>query len=224
MSFRYLDRITAAFVAVLLISNIAVTKVFVLAGLTFDGGALIFPISYIFGDVLTEVYGYAASRRVIWQGFFWLVVMTATLAACVALPPEPEWNANVGQAAYARVLGVAPRIAVAGIVGFFWGEFCNSYVLARLKVRTKGRWLAFRTIASTLVGELVDTALFCTIAFGGVLSQATLLNYTLTGYVYKVVVELAMTPLTLKVIRWLKQAESSDPFDQGVDFNPFRLG
>lgn len=219
---RYLDRITAAFVAVLLISNVAALKVFVLGPLVFDGGALIFPLSYIFGDVLTEVYGYAVSRRVIWQGLFWLVVFNVVMAICVKLPGEASWQVQVGQEAYARVLGISMRVAVAGWLGFFWGEFCNSFVMSRLKVYTQGRWLALRTITSTILGQLVDTGLFCLVAFGGILSSAALVNYTLTGYVYKVGVEVLMTPVTYAAIAYLKAREVAAPDESQLDYNPFR--
>ena len=218
---RYLDLISSAFVAVLLISNVAALKVFVVGPLVFDGGALIFPLSYIFGDVLTEVYGYAASRRVIWQGLFWLVIFNLIMVVCIALPGEPSWQQSVGQEAYQRVLGISPRLALAGWLGFFWGEFCNSFVLAKLKLRTGGRYLPLRTIASTVAGQLVDTGLFCVVAFAGVLSQASLLNYILTGYFYKVAVEVLMTPCTVWTVNFLKRREGLDAFDEGVSFNPF---
>jgi uncharacterized integral membrane protein (TIGR00697 family) len=221
VGFRYLDLISSAFVAVLLISNVAALKVFTLWGLTFDGGALIFPLSYIFGDVLTEVYGYSVSRRVIWQGLFWLVIFNLIMIICVALPGDKGWQASVGQEAFARVLGLSPRVALAGWVGFFWGEFCNSYVLARLKLLTHGRYLPLRTIGSTVAGQLVDTGLFCVIAFGGVLPEATLISYTLTGYLYKVLVETLMTPMTLWTVGFLKRHEGVDTYDEGTNFNPF---
>lgn len=222
MSSRYLDLITASFVAVLLISNIAAIKVFVVGGLAFDGGAFIFPISYVFGDILTEVYGYQRSRRVIWTGFFWLLVMNLVLALTNAMPPDPQWNQEVGQEAFNRVLGISPRIAAAGLLGYFWGEFSNSYVLARMKVWQHGKALWMRTIGSTLVGELVDTLLFCVVAFWGILDPATILNYTLTGYFYKCLVEILMTPVTYQVVGFLKRHEQVDVYDRETDFNPFR--
>lgn len=216
--------ITASFVAVLLISNIATLKVIQIGGLVFDGGALIFPLSYIFGDVLTEVYGYSNSRRVIWQGLFWLVIYNLVISVCIALPAEADWDREVGQDALVRVLSHGPRIALAGVVGFFWGEFCNSYVMARMKVHTAGRHLALRTITSTVLGQLVDTALFCVIAFGGVLSAGKLANYIIVGYVYKVTVEVLLTPLTCWTVGYLKATEKFDADDSETDFNPFRLG
>jgi len=221
VGYRHLDQITAAFVAVLLISNVAALKVFVLGPFVLDGGALIFPLSYIFGDVLTEVYGYSISRRVIWQGLFWLMVFNLVMMACIALPPEASWESSVGQGAYERVLGISPRLAIAGCVGFFWGEFCNSYLMAKLKVRTQGRYLALRTISSTVFGQLVDTGLFCVIAFAGILTAPVLFNYILTGYFYKVAVEIAMTPFTLKAVQSLKQREGQEAWDVDTNFNPF---
>jgi uncharacterized integral membrane protein (TIGR00697 family) len=220
-TFRHLDTITSAFVAVLLISNVAALKVFVLGGLTFDGGALIFPVSYIFGDILTEVYGYKVCRRVIWTGFAWLLIYNLVLGACMVLPPEPGWNEGGRQHAFEQIFGLSPRLVLAGIVGFFWGEFSNAYVLARMKIWTKGKHLWSRTIGSTLVGELVDTALFCTIAFAGFMSTKTIINYTVTGYVYKSLIEILMTPVTYKVVHWLKSSEGVDAFDTDTNFNPF---
>ncbi len=221
MRSRYLDLITASFVAVLLISNVAAIKVFTLAGRPFDGGMFIFPISYVFGDVLTEVYGYRRSRRVIWTGFFWLAIMNLVLAVTNAMPPDPDWNRQIGQDAFSRVLGVSPRIAGAGLVGYFWGEFANSFVLARMKVMQKGKHLWMRTIGSTVVGELVDTFLFCSIAFWGILPFDKILDYTLTGYLYKCLVEILMTPVTYQVVGFLKREEELDVYDRETDFNPF---
>lgn len=221
MGYRFLDLISSAFVAVLLISNVAALKVFVVGPLVLDGGALIFPLSYIFGDVLTEVYGYSVSRRVIWQGLFWLLIFNLVMCACIVLPAEPDWERTVGQKAFVTVLGLSPRLALAGWLGFFWGEFCNSYVLAKLKVATGGRYLPLRTIGSTIAGQLVDTGLFCIVAFGGLLTQATLLNYIVTGYFFKVGVEALMTPVTLWTVGYLKRCEGVDTFDRETNFNPF---
>ncbi len=221
MGYRFLDLISSAFVAVLLISNVAALKVFVFGPLVLDGGALIFPLSYIFGDLLTEVYGYSVSRRVIWQGLFWLLIFNLVMCACISLPAEPDWERTVGQKAFVTVLGLSPRLALAGWLGFFWGEFCNSYVLAKLKVATGGRYLPLRTIGSTIVGQLVDTGLFCVVAFGGVLTQATLLNYIVTGYFFKVGVEALMTPVTLWAVAFLKRREGVDAYDRETNFNPF---
>ena len=223
-SHKHLDSITSAFVAVLLISNVAALKVFQVGGLNFDGGALIFPVSYIFGDILTEVYGYRVCRRIIWTGFVWLILYNLILQICIVLPPEAEWQKQVGQESFARVFSLSPRLVVAGVVGFFWGEFSNAYVMARMKVWTAGKHLWSRCIGSTLVGELVDTALFCTVAFGGILTTAGLINYTITGYLYKSIVEIVMTPITYQVVAWLKKSEGCDAFDVETNFNPFALG
>lgn len=214
--------VTAAFVAVLLISNIAAIKVVQLGSLVFDGGALLFPVAYIFGDVLTEVYGYQRTRYVIWTGFLWLLVMNVVLMLTVAAPPEASWNQAVGQDAFQKVLGLSPRIALAGLAGYFWGELVNSYILARMKVWSEGRMLWARTIGSTLVGQFIDTALFCTIAFYGVIDNSQLVNYTVVGYLYKCSVEALFTPVTYAVVGHLKKVEHSDPFDRDIDFNPFR--
>lgn len=220
---RHLEFLTSSFVAVLLISNVAALKVFQLGGLVFDGGALIFPISYIFGDIFTEVYGYQVCRRIIWTGFLWLAVYNAVLALCNWLPPEPSWDQSISQAAFSKVFSLSPRLVLAGIAGFFWGEFANSYVLARLKVYTQGKHLWLRTIGSTLVGEFIDTGLFCLIAFGGVLEQSALLRYILVGYLYKTAVEIAMTPVTYWVINHLKKREGIEVYDTDTNFNPFRV-
>lgn len=220
---RYVDIITASFVAVLLISNVAALKVFVLWGRPFDGGAFIFPISYIFGDILTEVYGYQRSRRVIWTGFFWLLVMNVVMGLTIAMPPDPEWDRAIGNDNFRRVFSLTPRLAAAGILGYFWGEFTNSYVLAKMKIWTQGRHLWMRTVGSTLVGELVDTALFCVVAFWGVMSPQTIVDYTITGYLYKTLVEVVMTPVTYAVVGFLKREEHEDYYDYETRFNPFAL-
>lgn len=218
---RNLEFLTGAFVAVLLISNVAALKVFKIGGLVFDGGALIFPVSYIFGDVFTEVYGYQACKRVIWIGFLWLIIYNLVLWICVQLPPDPSWEQSVGQVSFAKVFAQSPRLVAAGILGFFWGEISNSYVLARLKIWTEGRHLWLRTIGSTLVGELLDTAIFCVVAYAGVLSGDTLFNYIWVGYAYKTLVEIAMTPVTYWVIAKLKAQEGGEVFDRDLRFNPF---
>ncbi len=222
--YRYIDIITASFVAVLLISNVTATKVFVIKGLVFDGGAFIFPISYIFGDILTEVYGYARSRRVIWLGFLWLGLFNLILTVVRYMPPEPSWNqGGFGQAAFDKILGLTPRLALAGMLGYFWGEFSNSYILAKMKLMTRGKHLWMRTIGSTIVGELVDTAIFCLIAFWGELSIGALINLIIVGYLYKTGVEVIMTPVTYAIVYGLKRAENEDYYDWDTNFNPFKF-
>ncbi len=220
-AYRAFDLIMALFVAVLLISNVASSKILRLGPLTFDGGTLLFPLSYIFGDVLTEVYGYARSRRVIWVGFASAALLAITLTVVGWLPPASDWD---GQAAYQAILGQTPRIVLGSLIAYFAGEFTNSYTLARLKLRTRGRHLWLRTIGSTLVGQAIDTALFVVIAFAGVLSPALLLAVIASNYVFKVGVEALATPLTYRVVNHLKRLENEDHFDWYTDFNPFTLG
>ncbi len=213
--FRYLDRITGLFVAVLIISNIASVKIVTVGPFTFDGGTLLFPLAYIFGDVLTEVYGYRAGRRVIWTGFAALALLVVTLALVDRLPPEST--------AFTAVLGQAPRIALASLIAYWAGEFTNSFVLARMKVATGGRWLWTRTIGSTLVGQAVDTTVFVVVAFYGVLPDGDVAAILISNYVFKVAVETALTPLTYAVVTALKRAEGVDAFDRDTDFNPLVL-
>ncbi|MFM8322378.1 MAG: queuosine precursor transporter [Chloroflexota bacterium] len=235
MRYRYADILMSAFVAVLLVSNIASSAKIVDWGvglfgvaLVFDAGTLLFPVSYIFGDVLTEVYGYRYGRRVIWAGFGAALLMSAVLWLVGRLPGEAYWQQNVGDAAYAGILGgVSSGAIVAASLGAYWvGEFANSYVLARLKLVTGGRLLWLRTIGSTLVGEGIDTLIF--------ISLATLFGVpgfvpeiwgalVLTNYLFKVGVEALMTPVTYLVVNRLKRAEQEDYFDRETDFNPFRL-
>jgi hypothetical protein len=220
-AYRYYDLIMAAFVAVYLISNVASTKFVRFGPLTFDGGTLLFPLSYIFGDILTEVYGYARSRRVIWAGFAAAALMALVFAAVGALKPAVGWE---HQAAYRAILGATPRIVAGSLVAYFFGEFCNSWVLARMKVATRGRWLWSRTIASTLAGEGVDTLLFQVIAFAGAIPNGLLVAAIVSNYVFKCGVEALLTPLTYRVVNGLKRAESEDFYDRDTDFNPFHAG
>jgi queuosine precursor transporter len=219
--YRYTDLIAAAFVGVLIISNLASTKILALGPFTFDGGTILFPLAYVFGDVLTEVYGYRRSRRVIWTGFFWLVVTAGVLAIVDALPPAGGWDL---QDSFHAILGQAPRIVAASLIAYFCGEFANSFVLAKLKIATEGRWLWTRTIGSTLVGEALDTAIFLSIAFLGVLPNELLLTVFVSNYVFKVGTEVVLTPVTYQVVRFLKRAESEDYYDRGTNFSPFATG
>lgn len=218
--FRYFDLITASFVAVLLISNIASTKIVDMWRFTFDGGTILFPLAYIFGDVLTEVYGYARARRVIWTGFFWIAVAAGVFALIDALPAAPEYELSES---FSAILGQTPRIVAGSLAAFVAGTFVNSFVLARLKVWTAGRYLWTRTISSTLIGEGVDTAVFLLIAFGGVFTSATLWDIFESNYVFKVGVEVVFTPITYAVVTYLKRAEGIDIYDRATDFNPFRF-
>ncbi len=219
-SFQHLDTITALFVAVLLISNVASTKILIAGPFTFDGGTLLFPISYIFGDILTEVYGYRRSRKVIWLGFFSAILMSFTFILVGALPPAPEWKF---QSAYDQILGFAPRIVIASLIAYFAGEFSNSFILAKLKVLTHGKYLWIRTISSTLIGQLIDTAIFSAIAFANVIPTSLLITLIVSNYIFKCGVELVFTPVTYALTRWLKQQEQEDYFDADTNFNPFRI-
>jgi len=217
---RAYDLVLAAFVAVLLISNVASTKILLLGPFTFDGGTILFPASYIFGDILTEVYGYRRSRRVIWAGFAATGLMAGVLAIVGALPAAPGWP---HQEAFGAILGQAPRIVLASLLAYFAGEFSNSWVLSRMKVRTQGRWLFARTIGSTLVGEGLDTVIFVAVAFAGTLPGPLLWSIVVSNYVFKVGFEVAATPLTYLAVRRLKAAEGIDTYDIGISYNPFHL-
>jgi len=194
--------------------------------LAFDAGTLLFPISYIFGDVLTEVYGYRRSRKVIWTGFGLSALMAVTFWLVGRLPGEAEWQAYAGQGAYDAILGGVSSggIIVASLTAYFAGEFSNSYVMAKLKIVTQGRWLWARTIGSTLVGEGVDTALFIMLAcLLGVFPWSIALTLIVTNYIFKVGIEALMTPLTYRIVNGLKRAEHEDYYDHDTDFNPFRI-
>jgi queuosine precursor transporter len=232
--FRLLDMVTAAFVTVLIVSNVASSAKIVDWGvslfgvrLAFDAGTLLFPVSYVFGDVLTEVYGFQKSRRVIWTGFACLALSALVLWVVRILPGEAGWEAGVGQAAYAGVLGgmSSGGIVIASLVAYVVGEFSNSVVLARLKVATRGRWLWMRTIGSTLVGEGLDTVIFVAIASAArVFPWTAFASLVLTNYLFKVGVEAAMTPVTYRIAAVLKRVEVVDWYDTGTDFNPFAPG
>jgi uncharacterized integral membrane protein (TIGR00697 family) len=233
LGYRYYDLVMALFVSVLLISNIASSAKIIDWGvaigplpLAFDAGTLLFPISYIFGDVLTEVYGYKRSRRVIWAGFGAAALMAFTLWLVSILPGEAEWARGVGNDAYRAVLGGVSSggIIVASLIAYFAGEFSNSYVMARMKILTQGRYLWTRTIGSTLVGQLVDTALFVVVAsLLGVFSWSIALSLIVANFIFKVGIEVLMTPVTYQIIGLLKRVENEDYYDYDTDFNPFRL-
>lgn len=211
----------AAFVAVMLCSNIiAVGKVSEIAGYTFGAGIFFFPISYIFSDVLTEVYGYARSRRVIWVGFGALAFASVMSWAILALPPAPDWP---HQAAYTLVFGSTPRIVAASLAAFWVGDIVNSYVMAKLKVRTEGRFLWVRTIGSTIVGQAADSLLFYPLAFWGSWTPHLVGAVMISNFCVKVGVEALMTPVTYVVVGFLKGAEGEDFYDRDTDFNPFKI-
>jgi queuosine precursor transporter len=227
-AYRYYEFVMAAFVTVLVCSNligpakIAQVDVPLLGAISFGAGVLFFPISYVFGDILTEVYGYARSRRVIWAGFAGLAFASFMAWAVVSLPPAPFWK---NQGAYEVAFGSTGRIALASLVAFVCGEFVNSFVLAKMKIATAGRWLWMRTIGSTIFGEGVDSLLFYPLAFwgGGLIPDERLPQIMLVQFVSKVGMEVAFTPVTYAVVGWLKRAEQEDYYDRDTDFNPFTL-
>ncbi len=220
-AFKHLDTITALFVTVLLISNVTSAKVTQVGPLTFDGGTVLFPLSYIFGDILTEVYGYGRSRKVIWIGFGAGLLMSLVFILVGALPPAPDWH---NQVAYEQILGLTPRIVGASLIAYWVGEFANSWMMAKLKIVSRGRHLWFRTISSTLIGQVLDTGLFVVIAFGGVLSNSLLWTLLLSNYVFKCGVEILCTPVTYWLTGWLKWQEQEDYYDIATNFNPFQAG
>lgn len=219
--YKYYDLLMALFVTILLCSNvIGAAKVCTVWGFTFGAGVLFFPISYIFNDVLTEVYGYARARKVVWAGFGAIIFASFMSWVVVSLPPAEGWN---DQGAYMTVFGQTPRIVFASLTAFFVGEFANSYVLAKMKVKTNGRHLWMRTIGSTIVGEAVDSAVFYPVAFLGVWSTSLVLTVMTSNYMIKVLWEAIVTPITYKVVGFLKRAEHEDYFDVNTDFTPFSI-
>jgi queuosine precursor transporter len=226
-NYRYYDLILGAYVCVLLCANligpakVSTVHVPLFGAVTFVAGVLFFPISYIFGDILTEVYGYARDRRVVWSGFGALVFAAIMASAIVHLPPAELWRAK--QAAVEEIFGNTPRIILASIIAFWCGSFVNSYVLAKMKIWTQGRWLWSRIIGSTLCGELIDSALFYGIAFAGLWPTELLITVSITQYVLKCVWEIVMTPVTYRVVAFLKRAEHEDYYDRETNFTPFSL-
>ena len=230
--YRLYDLIVGIFVTVLIISNIASSAKIVDWGfslfgvrMAFDAGTLLFPVSYIFGDILTEVYGYRRSRRVIWTGFLCLGLSSFVLWLVRILPGEAEWQGYAGQPAYNAILGgmSSGGIVLASLLGYWSGEFSNSFTLAKMKILTGGRWLWTRTIGSTIIGEAVDTLIFVIIAtLFHVFPWSLFVTLVLTNYLFKCGVEALMTPVTYTVVNWLKKVEREDYYDVGTDFNPFR--
>jgi hypothetical protein len=218
---KHLVTITAFFVAVLLISNIASVKIVDFGPLTFDGGTLLFPISYIFGDILTEVYGFRRTRKVVWLGFAASLLMALTLFAVGRLPATADWPY---QQAFDEILGQTPRIVAASLMAYLAGEFCNAVILAKMKVAMQGKNLWMRTIGSTLVGQAVDTGVFVVAAFGGILEPNLLTQVIVSNYVFKCGIEILFTPGTYFVTGFLKRTEGIDVFDRETKFNPFRFG
>lgn len=216
--FKYYDLCVHLFVVILLISNLVAAKIVLIGGFTVSGALLLFPLTYIFGDIFTEVYGYSGSRRAIWIGFFASALMAVLAKIIVLLPAAPEFQ---HQAAYATVFDAVPRAVIGSLIAFWAGEFANSYVLAKMKVLTGGKYLWTRTVGSTIVGQAIDTAIVVTIIFAGVNDWATIGKLILNGYVAKVIYEAVMTPFTYLIVNKLKQLEGVDVFDVKTDFNPF---
>ena len=228
-SYRYYDLVMAAFVTVLICSNfIGAAKqttidLPLLGATTFSAGVLFFPISYIFGDILTEVYGFGRDRRVVWAGFGALVFASFMAWVVVSLPPAGSDFMKSYQANLEGVFGNSWRIALGSMIAFWAGSFSNSFVLAKMKLKTQGKWLWSRTIGSTVVGELVDSALFYFIAFYGIWATGDLVKIVIAQYILKTSWEVLMTPVTYRIVGFLKRAENEDYYDRNTDFNPFVL-
>ena len=217
--FRYFDYVMAAFVAILLLSNlIGASKLATLWGFTFGAGILFFPVSYVIGDVLTEVYGYANARRCVWMGFGALIFMAFMSYVVVAMPAAEGWD---GQAAYESVFGSTWRIVAASVLAFWAGEFVNSFVLAKMKIITQGKHLWARTIGSTVFGQGVDSLIFYPVAFLGIWTPQQVLTVMVTNWLLKVLWEALLTPVTYAVVGWFKHREGVDVYDTGTDFSPF---
>lgn len=219
--YKYFDLVMAAFVTVLLCSTlIGVPKVTQVFGLTFGAGIFFFPISYVFGDILTEVYGYARSRKVIWAGFAALIFASFMTWFVLALPAAPGWK---DQAIFEKVYGQTPRIAFASFTAYWFGEFTNSYIMAKMKIRTAGKYLWMRTIGSTIAGEGVDSIIFYPLAFYGLWDNALIVKVMVANYLLKTAWEAMLTPFTYKIVNFLKRAEQEDYFDRDTNFSPFTL-
>ena len=217
--FRYYDGFVHVFVVVLLVSNLVAQKIVAIGPFRVSAAQALFPITYIFGDVFVEVYGYAPSRRAIWIGFFASALLAAMCLFATWLPAAPEFQ---NQAAFEAIFGIVPRVLIASLIAYWCGEFANAFVMAKMKILTQGKHLWARTIGSTVVGQLVDTVIVMTILFAGRQDAGTIMNLIISGYLAKVLYEAAATPLTYLVVNRLKKAEGVEIFDQGTDFSPFR--
>ena len=219
-TFRYFDTLLVLLVVTLLLSNIVGTKLIAFGPIITDGGVILFPLAYILGDVITEVYGYKFTRRAIWTAFGVMLLAVTVFTIVRYLPPAAEYE---HQAAYEAVLGFFPRIVIASLTAFLVGSFTNSWLLAKLKVLTKGKKLWLRLISSTIVGEFLDTLVFALIAFGGIITGGDMVIYILVGMSLKTLAEVLLMPITYKVVAYIKRREGVDVYDKQIDFNPFRL-
>ncbi|MFQ5577628.1 MAG: queuosine precursor transporter [Anaerolineae bacterium] len=219
-AYKYYDIVAALFITALLTANIIAVKLIAVGGLILPAAVIIFPVSYIVGDILTEVYGYRTARRVIWLGFGCNLLLVIAVWVGGLLPAALFWQ---DQPAYDAILGFTPRLLAASFVAYLAGEFLNSIVLAKMKIATRGRWLWSRTIASTLVGQLADSGIFIGLAFAGILPGGQLVNLIVTQWLFKTVYEALATPLTYWVVNALKRAEATDYYDRDTDFNPMKL-
>lgn len=219
-SFKYFDILLSIFIVVLLISNLVGQKICAFGWFRVAGAQLLFPITYIYGDVFTEVYGYAASRRAIWLGFFASALMATMGIIVVLLPPAPDWP---NQEAFRTVFYTVPRLVVASLIAYWCGEFANSYTLAKMKILTRGKHLWTRTIGSTVVGQGVDTVIIMVLGFGGTLEWGTIGRLIISGYAAKVAYEVLMTPATYAVVGFLKKHEGVDAYDYHTTFSPFHI-
>ena len=216
--FKYYDLLASIFIVVLLISNLVGQKICAIGPARISGAQLLFPITYIFGDIFTEVYGYGGSRRIIWIGFLANALMAGLGNLIVALPAAPEWG---NQQAFATVFHQVPRLVIASLIAYWCGEFANSFTLAKMKLFTKGRYLWTRTVGSTVVGQAVDTVLINLIAFTGTVTTPGVVKLILWGYLFKVGYEVVATPLTYAIVGFLKRTEGMDAFDYKTRFTPF---
>jgi queuosine precursor transporter len=229
-SYRWFTLITAVFVTTLIISNIIAVKIVQIGPLALPAAVILFPIAYIFGDILTEVYGYSRARQVIWIGFFCNLLAVAAIWIAGLLPAAPFWTANLyetptqAQTAYQAILGFTPRLLLASFLAYLVGEFLNAFVLARLKVKTHGRYLWLRTISSTLVGQAADSLVFITVAFWGIFPPGALGTAIVSQWLFKVLFEIVATPFTYWIVNALKRAEQEDYYDRETDFNPLQIG
>jgi len=219
--YKYLDVLTTMFVVILLVSNLVAQKICMIGPFAVTGAVLLFPITYIFGDLFTEVYGFSAWRRAIWLGCFGTALLYLVGEIVIALPAAPGWK---NQAAFRVVFGFLPRIQAASLIAFWAGDFANSYTMAKMKLWTNGRKLWTRTIGSTVVGQGVDTVLVITLTFAGKYPLRTLVSIIATAYMLKVGYEVLATPVTYWFVGRLKASEHADAFDRGEDFNPFHFG